>query len=43
MDGEGADDSIEESIGKSRQANKKKKISKMPTIRKNWSLCNDYD
>lgn len=33
IDGEGGDDSLDESMGKSRQANKKKKISKIPNPR----------
>jgi hypothetical protein len=34
MENEGGDDSLDESMGKSRQANKKKKINKMPNARK---------
>jgi hypothetical protein len=33
IDGEGGDDSLDESMGKSRQANKKKKISKLSNPR----------
>lgn len=37
IDGEGGDDSLDESMGKSRQANKKKKINKIPNPRnKAW-------
>jgi len=34
-EGEGMEDSLEESLGKGRPMNKKKKISKIPPIRKN--------
>lgn len=34
IDGEGGDDSLDESMGKGRQAIKKKKISKIPNPRK---------
>ena len=34
LDGEGGDDSMDESMGKSRQNNKKKKISKIPNPKK---------
>lgn len=33
IDGEGGDDSLDESMGKSRQINKKKKINKAPNPR----------